>query len=344
MGTSVAFHRIIVSAESFIPRVLVTGATGFIGRHCLSPLLERSFEVHAVAAKRRPDAPGEVSWHQSDLLDAAAIADLMSAVRPTHLLHAAWIMTGGRSTNSDENFQWVSSSMSLVDAFARHGGRRVVVTGSSFEYDLQHGFCSEERTPVSSETVYATCKNALHSLLRAYTANVGLSLAWPRIFFVYGPHEHPDRLVGSIATSLIRGEPAPCSHGAQLRDYMHVADAGSALAALVDSRIEGVVNVASGTPVALRDIIFGIARRLGREELVRLGERPSPPDDPPLIAGDVRRLNDELGWEARYGLEEGLDDTVAWWSAALQDGGGGLGDAQLRVPLWLPLIDGALPL
>ena len=308
-------------AQSDVRRVLVTGATGFIGRHCLSPLLERSFEVHAVAQGRGLDAPDGVIWHRADLLDESAIAELVGSVRPSHLLHTAWIMTGGRSTDSAENFRWVNASMSLVDAFARHGGQRLAITGSSFEYDLQHGFCSEGRTPSSYDSVYASCKNALRDLLEAYVPTVDMSMAWARIFFVYGPHEHPDRLVGSIASSLLRGEPAPCSHGAQLRDYMHVADVGSAMAALLDGPVEGLVNVGTGTPVPLRDIIFGVARRIGREDLIRLGDRPTPPDDPPLIAADVRRLTGEVGWHPRYGLEEGLDDTVAWWSAALRERG-----------------------
>jgi nucleoside-diphosphate-sugar epimerase len=312
------------------PRVLVTGATGFIGRQCLQPLVDRSFEVHAVSSRCHVQARRGVTWHRTDLLDERAAAELIEALRPTHLLHAAWIMSGGRSTESAENFDWVTASLGLVDAFARHGGRRLVVTGSCFEYDLHQGFCSEERTPLASASVYATCKNALRSLLEAYARSMGLSMGWARIFFVYGPHEHPDRLVGSVATSLLRGQPAPCSHGAQLRDYLHVADVGSAVGGLVDGQIEGVVNVASGTPVSLRDIIFGIARRLGGEELVRLGERSSPADDPPLIAGDVRRLNQELGWRPRFGLEEGLDDAAAWWSSTLKDGGEARQAARLR--------------
>ena len=297
-----------------LTRILVTGATGFIGRQCLSPLLDRGFEVHAVSSKAEPDVAGEVHWHRTDLHDEAAVDHLMGSVQPTHLLHAAWDMTPGRYTGSSENFRWVRTSMGLVDAFARHGGQRLVVTGTCFEYDLQAGFCSEQRTPLVPRTVYGTCKGALRSILESYSATADLSMAWARIFFLYGPHEHPSRLVASIAGSLLRGEPAPCSHGAQLRDYLHVEDAGSALCALVDSPMAGAVNVASGTPVALRDIIRGIARRLDREDLIRLGEIPSPPDDPPLVAADVRRLSGELGWRPRYGLEDGLDGTVAWWS------------------------------
>jgi nucleoside-diphosphate-sugar epimerase len=306
--------------EQSVRTVLVTGAAGFIGSHSLGPLLDRSFDVHAVASGLAPNGPAGVTWHTADLLDEKAVRTLLDEVRPTHLLHAAWATSAAGRVGSGAHVRWATASMNLADAFSQAGGRRIVAAGSSFEYDIQSGFCSEERTPIAPVTVYGRAKAGLHSLLRAYQETTdALSVAWARIFFTYGPREHPERLVSSVARALLRGEPAPCSHGAQIRDYMDVRDVGSALAALVDSDVDGPVNVASGAPVTLREIIFGIARRTGREDLVRLGEIPSPPDEPPLLVADVRRLN-ALGWRPRFDLDQGLDDTVAWWAEQLAAG------------------------
>src|SRR5207245_614301 len=83
------------------------------------------------------------------------------------------------------------------------------------------------------------CKLALASLLEAYAGQTGLSQAWARIFFLYGPREHPKRLVSSVIRSLLRGERARCSHGQQIRDYLHVEDAAGALVALLESEVTG---------------------------------------------------------------------------------------------------------
>lgn len=293
----------------------MTGATGFIGHACLPALRGRGFEVHAVSSKAPSgaDEPG-VTWHAADLLDPVAARALVEWVRPTHVLHAAWETTPGRYGGSPENVRWVRASLDLLEAFAAAGGARFVTVGSCFEYDLRHGFCSEEVTPLQASSLYGRAKGALRPLVEEYAAAVGISAGWGRVFYVYGPHEHPTRLVASVATALLRGEPAETSHGGQLRDYLHVADVGDALAALTDSEVAVPVNVGSGQAVPLRDLIHGVATRLGGEDLVRLGAVAVPEDEPPLVLADVRRLTGLLGWRPSYDLETGLDQTVEWWS------------------------------
>lgn len=300
----------------------MTGASGFIGHACLAALLDRGFEVHAVTSKAPPaDERAALTWHRADLLDTAAVHALVTEVRPSHVLHAAWETTPGQYGSSPINVQWVRASLALLDAFAGAGGTRFVTVGSCFEYDLRHGFCSEDVTPLVASSVYGRAKNAVRPLIDDYATAAGISSGWGRVFYVYGPREHPTRLVASVATALLRGEPAPCSHGNQVRDYLHVDDVGDALAALTASEVTEPVNIGSGEAVRLRDLIDGVARRLGGEDLVRLGEVAVPADEPPLIVADVRRLSELLGWYPRYDLENGLDQTVDWWSRHLRDRG-----------------------
>ncbi|HLL73716.1 MAG TPA: NAD(P)-dependent oxidoreductase [Pyrinomonadaceae bacterium] len=305
-------------------RVLLTGAGGLVGRHCLPLLQESGYEVHAVSSRAAPaGAPPAVTWHLVDLLDASQTAGLLARVRPTHLLHFAWYTAPGRYWTSLENFRWARASLHLLEVFAAHGGARCVVAGSCAEYDWRSGArCSEALTPLAPATPYGACKHALHVMLEALAGQTGLSGAWGRIFFLYGPHEHPGRLVASVIGSLLRGEPALCSHGRQVRDFLYVKDVASAFVSLVGSDVTGAVNIASGRPLTLERVIDKIAGKLGRRDLVRLGAVPAAADEPPELTADVGRLRDEVGWSPRYSLDEGLEETIDWWKSRLSHGPG----------------------
>jgi nucleoside-diphosphate-sugar epimerase len=304
-----------VSDES--KRVLVTGAAGFIGSHCLVPLLQRGYEVHAVSTKSGMKTDSSIIWHQADLLDGSAGEHLLKTVRPTHLLHLAWYVVPGKLILSDLNFDWVHSSMELLRGFQQQGGRRVIMSGSSYEYDWKYGYCHETRTPTVPNTIYGACKHALEAMVQSFCQAKGLSHAWPRVFFLYGPNEHPDRLVSSVIRSVLQGQEARCSHGKQIRDYLHVQDVAEAIVSVLDSGVEGAVNIGSGTAVMLRDMILTIGRLLGREDLLKLGAIPSRANDVPLVVADVERLVNEIKWQPRFSMEEGLKHTVDWWRHTL---------------------------
>jgi nucleoside-diphosphate-sugar epimerase len=296
--------------------VLVTGAGGFIGRHCLARLQRYAQEIH-VLGRSAVDAAG-VRSHRVNLFTLDQVAELVARVRPSHLLHLAWIMTHGIYWNSAENLQWVEATLHLVRQFTTHGGRRVVVAGSCAEYEWKESCCSEKTTPLRPATLYGTCKNALGTLLAEYAQQTGISLVWPRLFFLYGPHEDKRRLVASVIRSLLLGEEARCSTGNQLRDFLHVDDAAGALVALLGSDVCGPINVGSGQAVAVREVVHKIAAKLGRTNLLRLGALPPRRDEPACLVADISRLRQDLLWQLRYSLDTGLDDTIAWWQRELQ--------------------------
>jgi nucleoside-diphosphate-sugar epimerase len=297
-----------------VKRVLVTGASGFIGSHTLRPLRERGYEVHAVSRSGEgPDEPG-VTWHASDLLQPGAPRALVEAVRPTHLLHLAWFVVPGKLITAPENFDWVTASFELVRRFGEAGGKRVAVCGSGYEYDWSYGYCTEGLTPCVPDTIYGACKHALFEMVRTHAPAAGLSFAWPRVFFLYGPREHPNRLVSSVVRALLEGKPAPCSHGRQIRDYLHVQDVADGLVAVLDADVQGAVNVSSGQALTLREIVLTIGRLLERPELVKLGAIAARANDVPLVVGSGARAA-ALGWQPRHDLESGLRHTIDWWRA-----------------------------
>lgn len=292
-------------------RLLITGATGFIGEPAVRAARDH-FEVHA-AARGTPAKP-QAAFHRCDVLNVKGTARLIEAVRPTHLLHLAWIATPGVYWNSPENHRWVEASKHLLLTFARCGGVRAVVAGSCAEYDWgAAGVCRERDTPTRPHTTYGRCKLELGQWAEAFGKARGVSVARARLFFLYGPREYPARLVPSVARALFAGAPAACSAGAQQRDFLHVEDAADALVALTRSDLTGPVNIGSGEAVAVRDVIAHVARACGRPELVNLGARETPANEPPLLVADVGRLRDELGWRSRTDLARGLRETANWW-------------------------------
>lgn len=301
-------------------RVILTGAGGFIGRHCVRPLLDRGYEVHAVDRKPPEHVAEGVRWHTTDLLDIEAVRRLVQDVKPTHLLHLAWYVVPGKFVSAVENFDWVTASFDLVRQFVETGGQRVAVCGSGYEYDWNYGYCVEGLTPCVPDSVYGQSKLALLELMRSYATLQRVSYAWPRVFFLYGPREYPQRLVSSVILALLNGRPAPCSHGLQIRDYLHVEDVAGGLVAVLDSDVHGPVNVCSGQAVTLREIVLSIGREIGRPDLVQIGALPARANDVALVVG----ANDRLlgtGWLARYDLETGLRNTIDWWRSHLIEGG-----------------------
>ena len=297
-------------------RVLVTGASGFVGQSVLPLLVARGYEVHGVA-RNPPSKRGDVEWHAVDLLECGEASALVKRVRPKMLIHLAWQTSPSEFWTSLDNLNWVKTSLDLIQSFAAAGGRRIVVTGTCAEYDLDYGFCSEEHTPMRPATMYGATKHAFQILLDRAAGDLGIEVAWGRLFFLYGPGEPPETFVVSVVTSLLRGELAACTHGRQLRDYLHVADVASALVHLLDSGFTGPVNIASGRPVSLAAIATTAGRLLGREHLVELGALATAPDDPPLIVGDIRRLQNRVGWRPSLDLEKGLQETIEWWATRI---------------------------
>ncbi len=300
-------------------RVLLTGASGFIGYHCLPILVKRGYQIYAVSSRPNRSSLKDVSWHQTDLLDPIRVRELFKTLKPTHLLHMAWYTGYSDRYISSENYRWVQASLNLVEEFSLHGGQRVVMAGTCAEYDWKNEFCSENLVDLSPSTVYGKSKQDLHAQFEKILRREGLSGAWGRIFFLYGPGENSKRLVPSVIRSLLQNKPARCSHGNQVRDFLYVDDAADALVTLLESDLIGHLNIASGESVKLKKIIRMIAKKLKREEMVSLGAVPAPEDEPLRLSADVCRLSQELGWQRKYNLSQGIDQTIRWWKRELND-------------------------
>ena len=267
-------------------RLLITGAAGYIGSRAIQPAIDAGYDVRTVTRQ------------QADLLDPDQTARVIDELAPTHLLHFAWHVAPADYWTSPLNDAWAEASAHLFRLFAERGGQRIAGIGTSAEYDSLH-------------TPYGRSK------LRAYEAamRAGVSAAWGRLYLVYGPGEPRQRFVPTIIRTLLQGGHATCSPADARRDFIHVADAAAAAVAMLDSDVEGAVNIGSGEATSLRDVCTILTNELGHEERITFagGDGGAP------VVADVQRLRDEVGFRPRFTLAGGLRDSIDWWRGALRN-------------------------
>ena len=286
-------------------KLLLTGASGFIGAHARELASARGLDVVAPSSE------------ELDLL-GNDVRERVAGIGASHLLHLAWYAVPGKFWTAEENFRWAGATMALVEGFADGGGERLVAAGTCAEYDWHFGMCNEQATPCEPATTYGIAKDATRRLVEAFAKQRGLSAAWGRIFFPYGPGEHPDRLVPSVIRALLREEKALVTEGTQARDFLHVRDTADAFVSLLMSDATGPVNIGSGKAVAVRDVVNLIARELNAEDRVVYGAMPMRPNEPKLLVADAGRLRRDVQWTPQHDLASGIKDTIEWWKKELQ--------------------------
>ncbi len=283
--------------------IAVTGATGFIGRQTVAALRELGAEPVTVGR--------DASEHlRCDLLAEPAIGKELAERQCDTLIHLAWITSHGAFWTSADNLAWLAASLLLVRSFVEAGGRRVVIAGTCAEYDPPpSGPCVPGETPTGPKTLYGSAKAALRETLAAWSELGGFSLAWGYVFSPIGRGEKPERLVPFAIRNLLAGRACSFTSGRQVRDFLDVRDCGRGFAELALSDLSGPVNVCSGVPTSVGDLVMRIGALTGRTDLIRLGAKPDRPGEPPNLWGDPRRLA-EIGFSPRHALDDTLREMI----------------------------------
>ena len=149
-------------------------------------------------------------------------------------------------------------------------------------------------------------------MLMAFGRKNELSVAWGRIFYLYGPFENPSRFMPSIIADMLSGRSVKCSHGNQIRDFMYVEDVAAAFVALLDADVDGAVNIASGNPERIREIVKRVATATNFDGDITFGAIAVPKDEPPILIADTKRLFKEVCFLPQYSLIQGISKTVEW--------------------------------
>ena len=295
-------------------RVIITGASGLIGKEALEPLKKAEFEIFALTMDNqdawthgRMDAwQKQATWIPCNLFDNNNLQKVFKEVKPSHLLNFAWATTGDYLT-SNINYDFLKAGMDLLEYFAENGGKRAVFSGTCFEYKFKDEPLKES-DPLNPETPYAKCKNSLREMSELYCAQNNISFGWGRIFYVFGHGEDKKRLTAHIIDSLKNGKEVTINNGTLIRDYIYSKDIAGAFAKFLDSPVTGAVNICTGKGITLADYAITIANKLGRPELIKILNEPTA--QPKIITGDNTKLTKEIGYEIKYPLSKAIDNIL----------------------------------
>jgi nucleoside-diphosphate-sugar epimerase len=275
-------------------RILLTGATGFVGSHVARALVDAGYDVTAVvrtgSTGRIPEGVARII-EVDDLFgkDATWWADALSGI--THVIHMAWTATPGKYLKDPANLACLSGTLALAEGAIARGVSKFVGVGSCIEYAMQAEPLSTE-TPLDPRSPYAGSKAAAYLALKTAFAEAGIDFAWARLFYLHGEGEHPDRLVASLHRHLAAGKPVDLTEGRQIRDFLDVAEGAWRIAAVAMTDVTGPVNICSGKGISIRQMALDIADRYGRRDCLCFGARPENPFDPPAIVGIPTEIPD----------------------------------------------------
>lgn len=271
--------------------VLLTGATGFVGRQVLSALVEHGRRIRLVVRAEKSDHLSALENVESIIetpdLFAENIDWWINICKGVDIIiHVAWYAEPGEYLKSPKNLDCLSGTLQMAKAAAVAGVRRFVGVGTCFEYDLKKGKLSVV-TPLRPNNTYAGSKAAAYLALSQWLPGQGLEFAWCRLFYLYGEGEDGRRLIPYLRRCLEAGEPAELTNGKQIRDFLDVREAGKAIALTALGLEQGAVNICSGIPISVRQLAEGIAREYGRPDLLRFGARLGSSIEPPCVVGII---------------------------------------------------------
>jgi dTDP-6-deoxy-L-talose 4-dehydrogenase (NAD+) len=273
-------------------RVAVTGASGFLGRHVLAELRRRKIACVAVTrdARRLAGIRGTTAVVEGDIARPDDL-NYQRLGRPESLIHLAWEgLPHYRSSHHIESE--LPRQIAILQSLLESGLPSLLVTGTCFEYGMRSG-CLDENMPTAPDNPYGQAKDALHRELEQLRTRVPFALTWARLFYLYGEGQAPTSLYSQLCQAVAVGKPVfDMSGGEQIRDFLPARIVAGLLVTLaLDHPDSGTVNVCSGHPVRILDLVEGWIAENSWSIALNPGHYPYPDYEPMQFWGDRSKLD-----------------------------------------------------
>lgn len=270
-------------------KVIVTGINGLIGQYISKPLEELGFEVFGIGTKSIKKS----NYFSMDLNDHIELENIFQEIKPEYLIHLAWDTKKGY-LESEANFDLLYSSIKMLKYFKENGGKKAVFIGTCFEYKFKDTPL-KENDELNPTTIYAKTKNYLREVSELYSIKNNIDFCWGRVFYTYGNNENPNRLFPHIINSLKEDKKVSINYSQLKKDYIFAGDIAKSIALIIDSNVNGIINLCTSNTISLEEIALTIAKKFNKINLLELKKLNT--EEPKIIVGDNSRLVNEIGFK-----------------------------------------------
>jgi dTDP-6-deoxy-L-talose 4-dehydrogenase (NAD+) len=276
-------------------RILITGASGFVGRQVINSLENENVDITIVIRGEKnnlfmnnKNIKKIITTNNLFVESEKWWEDILTKIDT--IIHLAWYVETKDYLQSIKNIECLQGTISIAKAAISTGVSRFIGIGTCFEYEFNNEIISTE-TNLKPNTPYAASKAATFLALSQLLPSQSIEFAWCRLFYLYGEGEKSERLVPYIKNKISKGETVELTSGNQIRDYLDVKEAGYLITKVALGSLQGPINICSGVPVSIRSFAEKIAEEFNQKKLLKFGARPENKTDPMYIVGDAENIN-----------------------------------------------------